>query len=577
VGRPTGSADGPAVIRSGRGLAAVLVAAAVYRVALLVQYRDASPYFGMPVLDAAVYDGWAREIAAGRGLPPGAFYFAPGYAYALAFLYRWVAATPLAVLVAQAALGLLVLALVARLATHASGPRAGVLAAAVAALYAPLPFLELKLLSATLGVALLVTGVLGVVAAAARGGWWRWGAAGVVLGAASLVRPETLLLAPLLVVWIVVWARPSRWPAAAGAVAAVAVGWAIPVTPVAVHNVRAGAGASIISSQAAVTFYQSNNPRARGFYVYLLEEGLSGAPERQEADERAIAERARGRPLSRAEVSAYWVGRAVAFMRDQPGRFAWLLGQKALKLLSGYEYATEFSLPVERESVWLLRLPCIPFTLLLALAAPALLAGGAPRTAALLRLAIAANVAVVLLFYVASRYRLPAVPLLAVFAGGTLDRLPDALRTRPRRALGAAAALALAVVVFDREWDATGHHQEAAAYCATGAVWAARGAHARAVPAFRRAVAIEPTRYDCWYRLGASLRAVGQPTAAAAAFGAATQVEPALFDAYVARAEALEEAGDVAGARAAYAAAGRLRPAEPRVAAGLARLAAHAP
>jgi tetratricopeptide (TPR) repeat protein len=548
--------------RSGPWLLAVLGMAALFRVAWLLQYRAASPFWDTPVLDAAVYDAWARAIAAGRGLPDGAFYFAPGYAYALAFLYRHVAPSLVAVYVAQAVLGVVGVFLVHQLGRAAFGARAALAAAALAMAYAPLPFLEAKVLSATLGVTLLLTALTGLVAAAERGGGWRWMAAGATLGAAAVVRPESLLMLPLALGWIVRRAAPPGrgWAGTVVAVGGVVLGSAVAVTPVALHNVRAGAGVAVLSSQAAVTFYQSNNPRARGFYVYLLDEGFSGAPERQEAEERAIAERALGRPLTRAEVSSFWVRRALEFMRDQPGHFARLLGQKLLKFLSGYEYATEFSLPVEREAAWLLRLCWVPFTLLVALALPALVRGGDGTAAPLLRLALAANLAVVLLFYVASRYRLAAAPLLAVFAGGTLDRLPGAVRARPRQALAVLALIAAVVVVFDREWDSTGHHQEAAAHCGTGAAWAARGAHRRAVPAFRRAVEIEPSRYDCWYRLGVSLRALAQPTAAAAAFATAVQVQPRLFDAHLARGEALEAAGDVAGARAAYEQARRLRP-----------------
>lgn len=550
-------------------LGPILLAAGLFRVAYFLQYRDVSVFFDVPAVDGYVYDRWARDLAAGTAAD-APFYLAPGYPYALALLYRHVSPSLAAAYAAQLALGLLDIVLIHRLAADAFGRRAGILAAALAPLYAPFPFFETKLLSATLALTLLLIALVALGAARARGGWWRWALGGVLLGATSLVRPETLLLAPCLLLWLVCWGPPPR--AALGAAALLFGSWAVAVAPAVVHNVRTG-GSALISQQGALGLYQANNPRARGFYVFLAEEGFSGSPAGQEDEERAIAERALRRPLTRAEVADYWLGRTRDFVTAQPGRFLWLVGQKLVKFTGSYEYSTEFSLYVERERAWLLRLPWVPFALILALALPALVRRPLGPTAGLLLLVLAANLAAVLVFYMSSRYRLASVPPLIVFAAATLDRLAADVRGNRRRFLATAAAVGVVFALAHPERDRTGHFQEAAAHYGMGLAWAGtKQDHARAVVEYRRALAMDPSRYDAWYFLGQSLRALGEPAAAAAAFAEAARGRPQLFEAHLGRAEALEEAGDPAGARVAYESARRLRPQDPTVAEALARL-----
>ena len=556
-------------------LGIVVGAAALFRVAFFLQYRAQSPFFDVPSLDALVYDRWAREIAAGayRAIRP--YYLPPGYPYALALLYRHVSSSLVAVYVTQLVLGLTAIVLIHRLGSAAFGRRTGVLAAALAVLYAPFPFLEMKILSATLAVTLLLAGLAVLSGAAAQGGWWRWSLGGVLLGATSLVRPETVLLGPLLIPWMARWGpRPRRATLVAGLL--VLGSWAIAIAPVATHNLRAGGGLSnLISSQGALAFYQSNNPRARGFFVLLRDDGFTGAPETQEQEEQAIAEHALGRPLARSEVSRYWLGRGLTFILAQPGQFAWLLGQKLLKFVGSAEYATEFNLRVERETLWLLWLPCVPFALILALTVPTLVRRPLGATAELLLAAFASTLATVLIFYMSSRYRLAAVPPLLVFAASTLDDLAADVRTRRRRALATATVIVAAFALSRPEWDTTSVFQDAAAHCNIGLAWAG-GRHepARAVAEFRRAVEIDPSRSECWYDLGVSLLAIGEPSRAADAFGEATARAPAYFPAQIGRGRALEESGDLAGARAAYETALRLRPGDAEVARALERMAA---
>lgn len=603
----------PAGRRVPAALIAILGGAALFRAAYFLEYRWRSVFYDTPFLDAAIYDAWARRLAAGEGSPPEPFYFAPGYPYALGLLYRLFSPSLAVVYVVQFALGVASIALIHHLARLAFGSRAALWAAGLAALYASFPFLEAKVMSASPALALLLGSLALLAWAGRRGGAWRWAASGLLLGLTSLVRPETLLTAPFVLVWIHRWGVPppaegiaSPWRrapsrAAAAAAGLLAAGWVAAILPAVAHNVRNGGGSTLISSQGGITFYQSNNPRARGLYVFLSREGFSGAPERQAQEEKAIAEKALGRPLSRSEVSAYWFGKGVEFIRERPGRFLWLLGMKLLRFVGSYEYSTEYILYVERETVRLLWAPFVPFALIVALAVPALARslaggrGGAQETAGaeepparlnaaggLLLLTLAANVATVLAFYVSSRYRLPSAPPLMAFGGATLARATASWRSgRGSSALATAAVIGGVFLLGHSEKDASATIQEANVHYNVGNLWAGKKRHDRALDEYRRAIEMDDTRYEFRFNMANSLRDLGRHAEAAAAYGIAAEMASAkphlrgdTFRARVRQGQMLEKAGDWAGSRAAFLQAEAIRPDDFEVHLGLGKAAA---
>ena len=131
------------------------------------------------------------------------------------------------VLWAQWVVGMLLIGVVFLLGRMLAGNAAGLIAATVIALYPPAIINTSQQLSEPLGALVLAVGLLAVAWAWRAGRWWRWGLAGLALGAAVLVRAD-LLVAPFLVallVGIALWRRVGRRPglAAGGALAVGAV------------------------------------------------------------------------------------------------------------------------------------------------------------------------------------------------------------------------------------------------------------------------------------------------------------------------------------------------------------------
>lgn len=567
--------------RFDRFLLGVLAAAALFRILYFLTFQARSVFFDSLLLDASIYDGWARRIAGGEWIGSEPFYFAPGYPYLLAILYRFVSPWAGTVYIFQMILGLVNIFLIHRLAGYAFGRRAARAAAVLAALYASFPFLEAKIMSATTGLTTLLLGLVLLVSAAGRSSPWRWLLGGLLMGITSLIRPESLLAAPLFLVWIWRWGRPpdpslrgwSGWRPTLAAGLLLGAGWVGGVLPATAHNVAAG-GSNLISSQGGITFYQSNNSRARGLYVALGREGFSGAPERQAEEERRIAGEAVGRPLSSSEASSYWFRRGLGFVLDQPGRFLWLLGMKALRFAGSYEYSTEYILYVERETIGLLSIPFAPFALLLALAVPTLTAsmrGGNVRRRSrgprlnpagwLLIMSLLSTLGACLAFYVSSRYRLPAAVPLVVFGAATLVTAMDAWR-RGRRSEVYVTAVIVGVIflIAHFEKDSSATIQEANVHYNTGNLWAGRSEHVKAVGEFRRALEMDDSRYQTWFNMGNSLRKLGRLEEAAEAYGEAGGRRKSFLAAWLRRGSVLMVLENWQGAREAYARAAEIAP-----------------
>src|SRR5215207_731521 len=117
-----------------------LVAFAV-RLVHVWQLRS-SPFFDTLLGDASGYDLWAQRLAAGDWVGTDVFYQAPLYPYFLGLVYAVAGHDLMAARLIQAVLGSCSAVFVAWAAARLISPRAGVVAGAVLAAYAPAIFFD---------------------------------------------------------------------------------------------------------------------------------------------------------------------------------------------------------------------------------------------------------------------------------------------------------------------------------------------------------------------------------------------------------------------------------------------------
>lgn len=547
--------------RPGAGLALVLSAAALLRLAHWWAVRE-EPFFARLAMDSQEYDRWARALASGDWLGREPFFQAPLYPYALAVLYRFVGASYDAVYLAQIALALAGLYWLAKAADRLLGPPHGVVAAGLGAVYGPFLFHEVQLLKE--GPAVALTSLLLLLLARARmetgsgspvsvasatasgadrrstgGSAGAWLGVGAALGGLALLRENALLLVPFLAP--LAWRRGDRRRSIARTATLVA-GLALPLSPVAVRNAAVGGGFLPTTFQGGANFWIGNNPEADGTYRPISPGKQVPALER--AEPRRIAEAAAGRPLSGAEVSRFWTGRALAWARSEPLEFLRLQARKVGLYFSPYEWPDAVDYYWTQTISPPLALPLAEFPTIALLAAGGLLVlargRGLGRVVPVVAFELGWLVSTAA-FFLFSRYRLPALPGLLLLAAVPLVELGRRARAgrRGRVVAGAVAVVAvwsiphlvrpaprLDLVEFNLGRlaqeagdlaSAERHYRRALeadprAFLAAmnaGTIAARRGDLATALPLLELAAGLEPASDDAAANLGAARLAVG--------------------------------------------------------------------
>jgi tetratricopeptide (TPR) repeat protein len=531
---------------------AIFAAAFAVRLVHLRQIRRA-PFFSLLMGDSKSYDTWAQAVAGGDWIGREVFYQAPLYPYFLGVVYQLAGHDVMAVRLVQSLLGSLSCVLIAHAAFRLFGRRTAIAAGAIAAFYPASIFFDGLLQKTALdgfltSLALwLVSGILTRSSTASS-----WFALGAVMGALSLTRENALVLVVVLLLWalfpVSAAVQRPRSLGRASRAAALILGLAVLLVPVAIRNAMVGGGFYLTTSQFGPNLYLGNNPRTDGTAGSLITGRGSAEYERRDAIE--IAERATGRPLTPAEVSGYWTDQTLMFIRAQPGRWLRLMGRKAALLWNSYEaFDTESQ---ESHAEWSAPLRAFGwvghFGVLVPLAAFGLLATWNDRRRLVVVYAlVAVYAASVVLFFIYARYRYPLVPFLIVFAAAGLVRAADFVRTRSRPAL-AAALVTLAAVAAFTNWPIAASETRAVTEHNLGAAFQSEGQLDAAITHYKRAIEIDRAYTPAYSNLGSALLARGDHAGAIAAYQRALEIQPDFPDAHFNLGNALLRGGQPAAA-----------------------------
>lgn len=431
-----GTAEGFAVMTHERErfrrrlcLYGVFLIAALLRLLYLRELHHSDPFFDVPVVDSASYHAWAQRIANGDLLGTGLFYLAPGYPYLLGLIYALLGVDFVCVYLVQIAMDLGILLGLWGLGNRVFGHREGLLAAGLWAFYPMAAFFACKIGAETPGVFWLVMGLWLLVGAAEGRGRARAMAAGLLVGMAVVTRTFFLALLPLLSL-VLLAGRDGRGPLL-GVTLAFLAGVGFCIAPVTIRNGLVAGEWVLISANSGLILYVGNNPQARGVATRIP--GISQNVDEQWSDIQRYVEGRVGHPVSSGEVDAYWRGEVWSFIREEPWRFATLLGRKFLLALSAREHSDMyFASFEERNFTPLLRLFFVPIALLIPLGVAGMVMRRPSKFAALLMPVPATQLMILLIFSVTERYRFPAVPILCLFAAHAVMGVSRRAFSKPR-------------------------------------------------------------------------------------------------------------------------------------------------
>jgi len=519
----------------GRILVLVALAAAGQRVAYVAEIHD-HPFWRVPLVDAADYHTRAQQVMRGQGLGPGVYYKAPAYPWLVGQVYRITGPRLEAVYGLQMLGGVLTAVLIAALAAPAFGLAAGLLAGLMAGLYAPLPYYENQLLiePAALTVSVLAAYVLcrgpGLSRAASRAGWLLDVLAGGLTGLALQLRPVNGAFVVALVAVVLV--QRSGWNARFRRLACLLLPVLLVLVPTARHN-RVASGRFVpVSVNGGINFFIGNNPDYDA--TVAIRPGLRW----EELTERF------GSMDDPVTWQQNFYRAAFDWMRRDPGAALTLWCRKTVLAWNRAEIDRNQDSSAMRGDSSVLRWSGVPWAVLGILGLVGLVQRWRTWRTQPAHLLALLQIAGMVAFFVTSRYRIAAVPWLAMLAGAAAVDAVAAWRVARRRLrLGAIAASGALLVL--PPWFSAAQRDFGRPEFDRAEVLARRGDRVGARAAYEQALQRDSTDADVRLRYAEQLDRMGEHAAAIPHYRAAIRLAPRSYKPPLALGATLLEQGDL--------------------------------
>jgi tetratricopeptide (TPR) repeat protein len=386
---------------------------------------SALPLYSSPAVDEALHWQWAQDLASGLGSPELPYFRAPLYPWWLGMLHRAGLGLP-GLRWAGTLSSLATLALLVALIHRSHGRKAALAALLLGGGCATWIHYEAQLLLEHTVLLWLVVASAALWGSVHKKAGWREGLFGLSLGLAAITRPNALVLAPLAL--LLLWRQAEGWRGWGKRALWWVAGWLPPLALVATLNGWPGSGV-LVASQGGVNLWIGTHGGADGWSATLPEVG----PAWERADATGLAARELGHHPDPGEESAFYTRRALDWAFSHPGQLAGQLVWKAALLLAPQESGNNTNpLSLSKQRGWMhLLLPWSWWLLLL----PGLtgLMLGFPKPTLLRRWILGALLlyaASFLPFFMAGRFRIPLLGLLALPAAAWLGDLWQSRRLR---------------------------------------------------------------------------------------------------------------------------------------------------
>jgi len=432
-------------------IASLIIYAAAFAIRLIFLLEiESMPTFDYPIMDEQYHVELARQINSPDGLPREPFFRAPLYPYFLALTYKITGGSLFWCRFIQILIASLIPVLLMHLGLKLFNKKIAYISGAIASFYPTFIYFDNTLLITFVEVLSFLIVVYQLYRCQEKPSAVNFILAGGMLGLGAIARPNFLLLAPFLLVWMWLIINPkiglgdtvTRYLMFIGAAAII-------IMPVTIRNYMVSKEFVPIAWQGGFNFYIGNNLQASGWSATVP--GIDPSWQGGYKEMISIAEYDSGRKLKRSEVSDYWYGKAIKEIRENPGHFIKMVFLKARLFINGYE------IPNQHERIIRSFAPILapilfdhPIFFPYGILAPLALIGLAIslsqwRKFLVIYLSLAAYTISFLLFFVCARFRQPLIPLLILFAVFGVGQIVRIIRNRNYRVaaicLGALALL----------------------------------------------------------------------------------------------------------------------------------------
>lgn len=371
---------------------------------------------------------------------------------------------------------------------------------------------------------------------------WRWFLAGVVIGLSAITKANAILIIPGAVIWI--WFSVKTRRNKYRAIASLLMGIFLLIAPITIRNYVQFKDFILITADGGKVFFHGNGPGATGMErADLPNQGF--IEERQAEPDYAhtlFRETARAitkAPLKPSECSDYWFARTFEHMRSDPRAALYLEWKKFCLFWNNYEVH-------DLDSTYknYLTLQGWPFLTIGILTALGLLGMGTSlgrfRQAFLVYWMVFIYMLSVLVFFAASRYRLPAAPFLCIFASSFLGDL--FLFTRQKEITKCACGLLLipfllawAYLPFRHEIEQFDRWQQASRihYSLGGRMLFNKREYQEAIREFEMVISVDPYFAPAYNYMGKSYAILGNLDKAQNYFKKVIALSPSIDEGYL--------------------------------------------
>jgi len=490
-----------------------LVACIIFSLALAIRFIylyeiSANPSFRIPIVDSKAYDETARAFAAGGGMGSNFFWQPFFYQFFLSIVYFFSGGSIIFAKVIQVLLGSLTCAMTYRLGERIFGRGVGVIAGVITAFYGPLFFYESELLATVWEAFWVVVIILLFLKTAEQDKRWQWFFLGLCSALGVITRPTLLPFFLAGCIWLRF--RVRRELSFTTRFGLLFAGFALAAAPVGVATMNAVGKLSILPTSGGINLYIGNNPdrcrtltiRPGGDWQRLIELPLQY-----------------GMGKNALDADRFFKQRVIEYVRNQPLDFAKGLGQKTLEFICSREIPRNVSIYMFGRWSWLLRLLTwkaggfgFPFGLILPLAVLGIIFNWR-RLPAPVILFIVLYPLTVILFFVASRYRAPAVPIFALLAAAGMVSVAEKVRLRWQREFVLIGAVAAGMVLLSTMPGPFCQEQgsfDPEFFQFVGIGMSNRGLNAEAMGYLSEALRLKPDYNETYFYMGEALMGQGK-------------------------------------------------------------------
>jgi tetratricopeptide (TPR) repeat protein len=589
----------------------------LFLLALAVRLISLSQVVSTPVflglsMDSSLFDKLALQIAKGDWGYKDSIYLNEFYQFFLAAVYRIFGFSHLAVVLIQVLLDSLSCVLIYDIGSRAVNKSVGAAAALVYALYGIAIFYTGLVLDTTVTIFLqLLFLSLLVLGSEKKDARLYYLLSGIVFGLLLLARPNLilfLLALPLYGLFFLNKRLGGKTSLVCISLFAVAAGSVLSLSA-ARHYAHFGV-LSPFPAHGGFNFYIGNNREAEG--IFMSPSGISSNPVSQIKTSIRVASKEAGKELGPYEASSHWLARGMEYLAEKPLDALTLYLRKVFLFLRKEEVSLNIDYMLSKELIPLFNIPFFTYGILSPLCLLGLFIAlrRGDEKSALLAFYYGACAASIILFFISDRYRLPSVPLAALFAALGLTTILRSIREKDLRKVSTLILpAAAAAFLFNYNFEAiaenrvTGTHQNnlaliymklgdtkkaeesleaaismdpllAASYNNLGQLYVEEGKMEQGMALLRKSLDLDPNYAVAHYNMGMALEKEGKQEEARKHYERAVDLSPNLGEARVNLANLLASRGDVNRAESHYLAALEEDPAMIQALQGLGNLRA---